>query len=63
MVEEEIKNANICRTLLLTSPPYYIVSKMASQDNSEPAQVATDISGLLPPEHWAEVAEVSMIRD
>ncbi|KAG9498600.1 hypothetical protein J7337_009408 [Fusarium musae] len=33
------------------------MSKMTSQDNSEPAQVATDISGLLPPEHWAEVAE------
>ncbi|KAF5969528.1 methyltransferase [Fusarium coicis] len=30
---------------------------MTSQDNSEPVQVATDISGLLPPEHWAEVAE------
>ncbi|KAF5544580.1 methyltransferase [Fusarium napiforme] len=30
---------------------------MSSQDNSEPARAATDISGLLPPEHWAEVAE------
>ncbi|KAF4439311.1 hypothetical protein FACUT_4248 [Fusarium acutatum] len=30
---------------------------MTEPNESEPAQVATDISGLLPPEHWAEVAE------
>uniref|UniRef100_A0A0D2XYS7 Methyltransferase n=1 Tax=Fusarium oxysporum (strain Fo5176) TaxID=660025 RepID=A0A0D2XYS7_FUSOF len=30
---------------------------MAEENNSQPAQAVTDVSGLLPPEHWAEVAE------
>ncbi|KAL9565869.1 hypothetical protein ACKAV7_010051 [Fusarium commune] len=30
---------------------------MAEKKNSQPAQAFTDVSGLLPPEHWAEVAE------
>ncbi|ENH70496.1 hypothetical protein FOC1_g10012426 [Fusarium oxysporum f. sp. cubense race 1] len=30
---------------------------MAASNKSEPARIATDVSGLLPPEHWAEVAE------
>ncbi|KAF5962632.1 methyltransferase [Fusarium bulbicola] len=30
---------------------------MTEPNESEPAQAATDVSGLLPPEHWAEVAE------
>ncbi|KAF5709337.1 methyltransferase [Fusarium globosum] len=30
---------------------------MTESNESGPAQAATDVSGLLPPEHWAEVAE------
>ncbi|KAF4500228.1 hypothetical protein FAGAP_3561 [Fusarium agapanthi] len=30
---------------------------MTEENNSQPAQATTDVSGLLPPEHWAEVAE------
>ncbi|KLP14638.1 Uncharacterized protein LW94_8071 [Fusarium fujikuroi] len=30
---------------------------MTDSNESGPAQAATDVSGLLPPEHWAEVAE------
>ncbi|KAF5646872.1 methyltransferase [Fusarium sp. NRRL 52700] len=30
---------------------------MSEENNSQPGQTTTDVSGLLPPEHWAEVAE------
>jgi hypothetical protein len=36
---------------------------MTEENNPQPAQAVTDVSGLLPPEHWAEVAQVRMIRN